>query len=81
MATAEDAMASMPADMPCCPDKAPASDCVKDCPLLAMCMSPCQIVPGTGLLIPHRLAGLIVPGDDANPEHLGHAPPGRPPKS
>jgi hypothetical protein len=79
---AEDAVASMPADMPCCPDKAPASGCAKDCPLLAICMSSCmQNLSGTGLLIPHRLAGLVVPGNDASPEHLGQAPPGRPPKA
>ena len=81
VAAADDAVAGMPADMPCCPDKAPASDCGKDCPLMAMCMSPCQTVPGTSLVIPYQLAGLIAPSDDAYPEHLGQAPPGRPPKA
>ena len=48
--------APMAADMPCCPDKAPAPDCAKDCPLMALCMAggvvdfPAAIT----LVVPHR---------------------------
>ena len=36
-ATDVQAAMDMTADMPCCPHKAPASDCGKDCPLMALC--------------------------------------------
>src|SRR5262245_41643359 len=82
MAAAEDVMASMPEGMPCCPDEAPSSDCAKNCPLLAICMSPCmQSLAAIGLLIPYRLAGRIAPGNDSHLERLGQPPPGRPPKA
>jgi hypothetical protein len=81
-AAVEDAMASMPEGMPCCPDQAPSSDCIKGCPLLAICMSSLmQSPPVIGLSVPYRLAGLLAADSDARPEGLGQPPPGRPPKS
>jgi hypothetical protein len=72
----------MPVDMPCCPDKAPASDCGKDCPLMALCTaSVLQSAPlGVPLFIP-LLAGIVIPGDDADLGSLAQAPPPRPPKA
>lgn len=81
-AAVEDATASMPEGMPCCPDETPASDCAKNCPLLAICMSPCmQSFAATGLSIPYRLAGLVAPDNDSRLEGLGQPPPGKPPKA
>ena len=81
-AAAEDATASMPQGMPCCPDEAPASDCAKGCPLMAICMSPfMQSVPGSGLPVPQQIATVIAPDNDASPDRLGQPPPGRPPKT
>jgi hypothetical protein len=72
----------MAADMPCCPHKAPASDCGKDCPLMALCMtSMLQFAPlGVPLFIP-LLADIIIPGDDADLGSLAPTPPPRPPKA
>jgi hypothetical protein len=78
---AQTAMA-MPADMPCCQDKAPASDCGKDCPLMALCIaSMLQSAPlGVPLFIP-LLADIVLPGDDADLRSVTQAPPPRPPKA
>jgi hypothetical protein len=72
----------MPADMPCCPHKAPASDCGKDCPFMALCAaSLLKSAPlGAPLYIP-LLAGMVIPGDDADLGSLAQAPPPRPPKA
>ena len=81
-AAAEDAMASMPEGMPCCPDETPASDCIKGCPLLATCMSSLmQSLPAIGLSVPYRLAGVLAADSDSSPQRLGQPPPGRPPKA
>jgi hypothetical protein len=73
---------AMPADMRCCPDKVPASDCGKDCPLMVLCMaSMLQSAPlGIPLYIP-LLAGIVIPGNDTNLGGLAQAPPPRPPKA
>jgi hypothetical protein len=72
----------MPGDMPCCPHKAPASDCGKDCPLMALCIaSMLQSAPlGVPLFIP-LLADIVLPGDDADLRSVTQAPPPRPPKA
>jgi len=73
---------AMPADMPCCPDKTPASDCGKDCPLMALCITSllqCKSV-GAPLIVP-LLADILVPADDANLGGLTQAPHPRPPKA
>jgi hypothetical protein len=72
----------MPGDMPCCPHKAPASDCGKDCPLMALCMaSLLQSAPlDVPLFIP-LLATIVIPGNDADLSSLAQAPRPRPPKA
>jgi hypothetical protein len=72
---------AMPADMPCCPDKAP--DCGKDCPLMGLCMmSALQFAPlGPSLFLFPTLASIIFPGDDAALSGLAQPPPARPPKA
>lgn len=73
---------AMPADMPCCPDKAPASDCGKDCPLMALCMASATLTTRVGVpVFVARLAGVVRPGDDADLGGLAQAPPPRPPKA
>jgi hypothetical protein len=74
--------APMAADMPCCPDKAPAPDCAKDCPLMALCMAggvvdfPAAIT----LVVPHRSVSVTFAENDADRAGLAHGPPPRPPK-
>jgi hypothetical protein len=74
--------APMAADMPCCPDKAPAPDCAKDCPLMALCMAggvvdfPAAIT----LVVPHRSVSVSFAENDADRAGLTHGPPPRPPK-
>jgi hypothetical protein len=74
--------APMAADMPCCPDKAPAPDCAKDCPLMALCMAggvvdfPAAIT----LVVPHRSVSVAFAENDADRAGLTHGPPPRPPK-
>jgi hypothetical protein len=78
-----DASASpMSADMPCCADKAPASDCAKDCPSMALCMvgSILDFPASITLHIPHKFTTLALAGNDAAVAGLTHGPPPRPPK-
>jgi hypothetical protein len=73
---------AMPADMPCCPDKAPASDCGKDCPLMALCLGSVVLSAPHGVpLYIGLLADIIIPGDDADLGSLAPTPPPRPPKA
>jgi hypothetical protein len=77
---ATDAQTAM--GMPCCPHKAPASDCGKDCPLMALCMaSLLQSAPVDVPLFVPLLAAIVIPGNDADPGSLAQAPPPRPPKA
>lgn len=78
-----DAATAMPAEMPCCPDQAPGPDCAKDCPLMALCLvgTVLNLPAGAGLLVPVRLAGLVLPVSDADLASLGRGPPPRPPKT
>jgi hypothetical protein len=80
-AMVDDAAMGMPEDMPCCPRKAPISDCGKDCPLMAICATQllCNVVQG--LVIPLGLAGLCVPESDPHVAGLSQAPPPRPPNT
>jgi len=73
----------IPADMPCCPDKAPVSDCAKDCPLMALCTtgSVLNLPASAGLLMPLKLASLAFPANDTDLASLNHGPPPRPPKT
>jgi hypothetical protein len=74
--------APMAADMPCCADKAPASDCAKDCPSMALCMvgSILDFPASITLHIPHKFTTLALAGNDAAVAGLTHGPPPRPPK-
>jgi hypothetical protein len=69
--------------MPCCPDQAPASDCDKVCPLMALCsVATCQHVPSaTALAIVFRLTGVAIPSNDMLVAGLAMGPPRRPPKT
>jgi hypothetical protein len=73
----------MPDDMPCCPDQAPAGDCGKVCPLMALCsVATSQHLPtGIALTVTFRLANLVIPSNDALAESLARGPPRRPPKT
>ena len=80
---ADDAAMGMPEDMPCCPHQAPASDRGNDCPSMAMCTSQffCTAAQGSGLVIPLRLATLLLLADDSSVAGLSRAPPPRPPNT
>jgi hypothetical protein len=79
---AQHASMEMPADMPCCPDQAPAKDCAQDCPFMLMCagQNVQNRVGGSGPPIPLVASSLILPGNDAEVASLSHRPPPRPPK-
>ncbi len=72
----------MPADMPCCPDQAPKSDCTKDCPFLALCISGSvlNLPASAGLLLPLEAMQLVFPDNNADFASLNYDPPLRPPK-
>jgi hypothetical protein len=69
------------ADMPCCPDSAPKSDCAKDCPLMALCgANTFQSAPhATGPVVSLARARTVVPGNDASLDGFAQAPLPRPP--
>ncbi len=79
----DDAAMAMPEDMPCCPEKAPMPDCVRDCLLMAMCATQllCNAATGAGLVVPLGLASVFFPGNDADPTDLSQGPPPRPPNT
>jgi hypothetical protein len=74
--------APMAAGMPCCPDEAPASDCAKDCPLMALCMvgSILDFPAGITLPVPRSFTTLALAGNEPDIAGLTHGPPPRPPK-
>jgi hypothetical protein len=74
--------APMAADMPCCPDKAPAPDCAKGCPLMALCMAGSVLdFPATiALVVPHRSVSVAFAENDPDRAALTRGPPPRPPK-
>jgi hypothetical protein len=73
---------TMPADMPCCPEQAPAQDCAKDCPFMAMCAAQAFSNPqqDEGPVMALVLATVILPSNDADLISLAQGPPPRPPK-
>lgn len=83
--TASDAvgMASMSADMPCCPDEQKGKDC-QDCPLLAICAlktaepgrSPTEALP-----LRHAIRTAHSVRDDVPADGLKRPPPDHPPRS
>lgn len=76
-------MASMPADMPCCPDEQNSKDC-QDCPLLAVCAlktaqpgrSPTEALPLRHAI---RMAHSVF--DDVPADGLKRPPPDHPPRN
>jgi hypothetical protein len=82
-AVADHSAMEMAADMPCCPEQGPAKDCVKDCPLMAICMaSSVPPLPAVAApFLPPKAAELLLSGNDADPAGLGTGPPQRPPKT
>lgn len=77
---ADDETAALMADMPCCPHKAPVSDCGNDCPFMALCSAMPFSVPLAGLIAPWAAAGVVLPGDQSDLISVARAPPRRPPK-
>ena len=78
-----DGSASM-GEMPCCPDEIPAkSDCMKDCPLMALCMAKTMqnVTDGFALPIQFAMASVIFPGEERNPAFLLQSPPAKPPRA
>jgi hypothetical protein len=82
VSAAADSGMAMPEDMPCCPDKAPVSDCSKTCPLMALCMSGAVPMPASFEGPPPGLRqGQLVPlRQEPHLSGLGSGPPTRPPK-
>ena len=76
------AVMAMPADMPCCPDKALMPDCAKDCPLMAMCAAQAfyDAPQAAGVVTRLVLASVMVPVSDTDLASLSQRPPPRPPR-
>jgi hypothetical protein len=70
----------MPSGMDCCPDQAPARDCGKDCPLMAICTAQAVAPAAVGLNVPMTLSTVIHPGSHARVDSVRPSPPPRPPK-
>lgn len=79
----QDEEMAMPDGMPCCPDQAPAADCGKHCPLMALCMA--QFFPNApawdGSLVRLSLRSVVIPSDDPELSGQLHGPPPRPPRT
>jgi len=71
-------------EMPCCTDEIPAkSGCVKDCPLMALCMAKTMqnVTGGFAWPVQFVIAAVLLPGDEQDPASLLRSPPARPPKT
>ncbi|MEO8321084.1 MAG: hypothetical protein ABI561_22460 [Bradyrhizobium sp.] len=80
--TASTSMASLSADMPCCPDESAPMDC-DHCPLMAICMVKtlqAQSPAGVIEVLPVTLR-MLLPGSGPAAESLAHLPPPKPPRS
>jgi hypothetical protein len=76
-------MASMSADMACCPDGQKSKDC-RDCPLIAMCfVKTTQAGPPSTEALPLRYAVRTVHSvlNDAPADGLNRPPPDQPPRN
>ena len=68
-------------DMPCCPSKPALPDCSKDCPLMALCVTPLiHFVSQTGLTVPLTFVTVVFPGAHPDLVSIAQAPPRKPPK-
>jgi hypothetical protein len=73
--------AAMPADMPCCPEKAPVPDCGKDCPCMTFCAGTLlHSAPLGSLFVPLTLASIVVRDGQSDLLGIAQTPPKRPPK-
>lgn len=71
-------------DMPCCPPEKPVMpDCMKACPLLAVCLGKTIQGAGSAAPLPVRLGTeeALVPGDEAVLRTRTQGPPLRPPQA
>jgi hypothetical protein len=70
-------------EMPCCPDEAPKSDCAKDCPLMAICMTTAfqNVSSSAGLVAVFTLARAVFPVSTPQLEGLTSSPSPRPPNT
>jgi hypothetical protein len=76
-------VASMSADMACCPDGQKSKDC-QDCPLMAMCvLKTTQAGPSSAEALPLRHAVRTVHSvlNDAPADELDRPPPDQPPRN
>jgi hypothetical protein len=67
--------------MPCCPDEAPAKNCMKSCPLLAMCVN--QALPAQPGFMPRTFKTQVtklVAANDAPLDGRAEHPLPKPPK-
>jgi hypothetical protein len=68
--------------MPCCHDQAPAKDCQKSCPLMAMCVNQTLLERMKWhVSVPMQIIAFIRPTSDAPSSGIESVPPTRPPKS
>jgi len=82
MAPAHAKMASMSADMPCCPDEQKSKDC-QDCPLVAICvLKNAQAGPSLTSVMPvrHAIRTSHSVLDDVLADGLDRPPPDHPPR-
>jgi hypothetical protein len=80
-ATAPTAIATMSADMPCCPDKSAPVDC-DQCQLMAICMTKTFQASSAGVVeVLLVTARTLLPHSDPKVESLDHLPPPKPPRS
>jgi len=77
--TAMSETASMPADMPCCPNEKPAlPGCAKSCPFAILCLAKCfPAVPAVSVVMPARIfvADVTTSWDDNLRDLLPDPPP------
>jgi hypothetical protein len=76
-------MASMAADMPCCPDEQTGKMCT-DCPIIAMCaLTTAQAAPPQTSALPvrHAVRTTHALGDDVFADGLNRPPPDQPPRN
>jgi hypothetical protein len=74
-------IADAAADMPCCPSKPALPDCSKDCPLMALCVTPpVHFASQTGLMVPLTFVTVVFPGAHSGLVSIAQAPPRKPPK-
>jgi len=78
-------MASVPDDMPCCPNEKPSlPGCAKSCPFAILCLAKCfPAVPAVSVVMPARVfvADVKTSWDDNLRDILPDPPPPKPPRT